>query len=108
MGVVFIGPTSASIKAMGDKIESKRVAVKAKVNLIPGFDGEIKDDEHAVKVANEIGRNKMCLDPLLCFNAFSFLCFNFILCSFNAVLKNCAAWSGVDIGNHDVIQTLTT
>lgn len=55
MGVVFIGPTSASIKAMGDKIESKRVAVKAKVNMIPGFDGEIKDDEHAVKVANEIG-----------------------------------------------------
>lgn len=63
MGVVFVGPTSASIKAMGDKIESKRVAMKAKVNLIPGFDGEIKDDEHAVKVANEIGKNKMCLEP---------------------------------------------
>jgi len=55
IGVVFIGPTSASIKAMGDKIESKRVAAKAKVNMIPGYDGEIKDDDHAVKIANEIG-----------------------------------------------------
>jgi len=31
------------------------VAAKAKVNMIPGFDGEIKDDDHAVKIANEIG-----------------------------------------------------
>lgn len=57
MGVVFIGPTSASIKAMGDKIESKRVAMQAKVNMIPGFDGEVKDDDEAVKVANDIGTN---------------------------------------------------
>lgn len=55
MGVVFIGPTSDSIKAMGDKIESKRVASKAGVNMIPGYDGEVKDDVHAVKIANEIG-----------------------------------------------------
>lgn len=55
MGVVFIGPTSASIKAMGDKIESKRVAMQAKVNMIPGFDGEVKDEDEAVKVANDIG-----------------------------------------------------
>lgn len=55
MGVVFIGPTSASIKAMGDKIESKRVAMRAKVNMIPGFDGEVKDEDEAVKVANDIG-----------------------------------------------------
>lgn len=39
---------------MGDKIESKRIAAEAKVNLIPGFDGEV-DAEQAVKVANEIG-----------------------------------------------------
>ena len=55
IGVVFIGPTSKSIKAMGDKIESKRVAMKAKVNMIPGYDGEVKDDNDAVRVANEIG-----------------------------------------------------
>ncbi|ESO05820.1 hypothetical protein HELRODRAFT_188188 [Helobdella robusta] len=54
-GSMFIGPTSFSIKAMGDKIESKRFALKAKVNMIPGFDGEVKDEDHAVKVANDIG-----------------------------------------------------
>lgn len=52
---MFIGPTSKSIKAMGDKIESKRVAMNAKVNMIPGYDGEVKDDNDAVRVANEIG-----------------------------------------------------
>lgn len=55
IGVVFIGPTSKSIKAMGDKIESKRVAMAAKVNMIPGYDGEVNDDNEAVKVANDIG-----------------------------------------------------
>lgn len=54
-GSVFIGPTSFSIKAMGDKIESKRYAMKAKVNMIPGYDGEVKDEDEAVKVANDIG-----------------------------------------------------
>lgn len=55
IGAVFIGPTSKSIKAMGDKIESKRVASKAKVNMIPGYDGEVQDENEAVKVANDIG-----------------------------------------------------
>lgn len=40
---------------MGDKIESKRVATNAKVNMIPGFDGEVKDEDMAVKVSNDIG-----------------------------------------------------
>ncbi|MEO7337720.1 MAG: biotin carboxylase N-terminal domain-containing protein, partial [Caldimonas sp.] len=35
-GIVFIGPKHASIAAMGDKIESKKLAAKAKVNTIPG------------------------------------------------------------------------
>lgn len=64
MGVVFIGPTSASIKAMGDKIESKRVAMRAKVNMIPGFDGEVKDEDEAVKVANDIGTD-VCISKSL-------------------------------------------
>ena len=54
-GVVFIGPSSYSIKCMGDKLESKRIAMDAKINLVPGFDGEIEDENHAVKVANDIG-----------------------------------------------------
>lgn len=54
-GAVFIGPNSKAILAMGDKIHSKRIATEAKVNMIPGYDGEIKDEEECVKVANQIG-----------------------------------------------------
>jgi propionyl-CoA carboxylase alpha chain len=55
MGVAFVGPNSESIKAMGDKIESKRIAKKAGVNMIPGFDGVVKDAEHCVTLAKDIG-----------------------------------------------------
>lgn len=40
--VTFIGPDTHAIQAMGDKIESKLLAKKAKVNTIPGFDGVVK------------------------------------------------------------------
>ena len=53
--MVFIGPSSSSIQAMGDKIESKRIATKAGVNMIPGYDGVLKDADEAVEKANEIG-----------------------------------------------------
>lgn len=55
IGVAFCGPKEHAIFAMGDKLESKVTARKAKVNIIPGFDGVIKDAEHAVKISNEIG-----------------------------------------------------
>jgi propionyl-CoA carboxylase alpha chain len=55
VGVTFIGPNVKAIAAMGDKIESKKLALAAKVNTGPGFIGEIKDDSHARKIANEIG-----------------------------------------------------
>ena len=54
-GVVFIGPNPGAIAAMGDKIESKKAAAKAKVSTVPGHLGVIKDDKHAVKIADEIG-----------------------------------------------------
>ena len=54
-GVSFIGPSSGPIKSMGDKIESKRIATAAKVNMIPGYDGEVDDEDQAVKIANDIG-----------------------------------------------------
>ncbi|XP_074243579.1 propionyl-CoA carboxylase alpha chain, mitochondrial isoform X3 [Saimiri boliviensis] len=53
--VIFIGPDTHAIQAMGDKIESKLLAKKAKVNTIPGFDGVVKDAEEAVRIAREIG-----------------------------------------------------
>jgi len=54
-GVTFIGPTERAIHAMGDKIQSKILAKEAKVNTIPGFNGEITNEEHCIKVCHEIG-----------------------------------------------------
>jgi propionyl-CoA carboxylase alpha chain len=54
-GVVFIGPNPDAIAAMGDKIESKKAAAKAKVSTVPGYLGVIEDDKHAVRIADEIG-----------------------------------------------------
>src|SRR6187455_1562498 len=54
-GIAFIGPPPAAIAAMGDKIESKKLALAAGVNVVPGFVGEIADTGHAVKIAGEIG-----------------------------------------------------
>ncbi len=53
--ITFIGPPAGAITAMGDKITSKQIAAKAGVNTIPGHDGIIKDSDHAVVVAQEIG-----------------------------------------------------
>ena len=54
-GIVFIGPNAKAIAAMGDKIESKKAAAKAKVSTVPGHLGEIGDARQAVKIAAEIG-----------------------------------------------------
>jgi propionyl-CoA carboxylase alpha chain len=53
--IAFIGPPVNAIAAMGDKIESKKLAKEAGVNVVPGFVGEIEDTEHAVRISNEIG-----------------------------------------------------
>ena len=54
-GIAFIGPNPHAIAAMGDKIESKKAAAKAKVSTVPGHLGVIADEKHAVKIADEIG-----------------------------------------------------
>ena len=53
--IAFIGPPVNAIAAMGDKIESKKLALKAGVNVVPGFVGEINDTDHAVRISAEIG-----------------------------------------------------
>ncbi len=53
--IVFIGPNTRAIEAMGDKITSKKLADEAGVNTIPGHPDAIKDAEQAVEVANRIG-----------------------------------------------------
>jgi propionyl-CoA carboxylase alpha chain len=54
-GIVFIGPKFASIAAMGDKIASKKLALEAKVNTIPGFNEAIDSPDLAVQIAKDIG-----------------------------------------------------
>ena len=54
-GIVFIGPNSKAIEAMGDKIESKKFANAAKVSTVPGFLGVIESADEAVKISDEIG-----------------------------------------------------
>ncbi len=54
-GVAFIGPPASAIRAMGDKITSKKLAAEAGVSTVPGYMGLIDDAAHAVKIAGEIG-----------------------------------------------------
>ncbi len=54
-GIAFVGPPPNAIAAMGDKIESKKLARAAGVNVVPGYLGEIADTEEAVRIAAEIG-----------------------------------------------------
>jgi propionyl-CoA carboxylase alpha chain len=54
-GLVFIGPKHQSIAAMGDKIASKKLALEAKVNTIPGWNAAIESAERAVEIARDIG-----------------------------------------------------
>ena len=53
--IVFIGPNPHAIEAMGDKIESKKFAVKAGISVVPGHVGEIDDTAHAIRISEEIG-----------------------------------------------------
>jgi propionyl-CoA carboxylase alpha chain len=53
--IIFVGPPPKAIAAMGDKIESKKLALAAGVNVVPGHVGEIADTDHAVRIASEIG-----------------------------------------------------
>jgi len=54
-GITFIGPNERAIKAMGDKIESKKLAEKAGVNVVPGYTKALKNYAEASKVAKTIG-----------------------------------------------------
>jgi len=54
-GVAFVGPPVGAIKAMGDKITSKKIAQEANVSTVPGHMGLIEDADEAVKISTEIG-----------------------------------------------------
>ena len=52
--IKFIGPNIEAIRIMGDKIQSKNLAIKAKVNTIPGYNDVIKNHNHSL----DIGKNR--------------------------------------------------
>ena len=54
-GIVFIGPSAGPMNAMGDKINSKKIAKDAGCFVIPGFQGEVPDEDAAVRLAAEVG-----------------------------------------------------
>ena len=54
-GIAFVGPPVGAIEAMGDKIESKRLARLAKVSTVPGALDAVADPDEALKIARDIG-----------------------------------------------------
>jgi propionyl-CoA carboxylase alpha chain len=55
MGVAWLGPSPSAVKDMGDKLTSKILAENAGVHIIPGYDGPLRDVQHALEVSNDIG-----------------------------------------------------
>jgi acetyl-CoA carboxylase biotin carboxylase subunit len=53
--IEFIGPSPEAMAAVGDKVQCKRLAKKAKVPVVPGSEGEVDDEKQALRIAREIG-----------------------------------------------------
>lgn len=53
--IVFIGPDAESIESMGNKSKAKEIMKSASVPVVPGSDGAVKDEEEALRVAEDIG-----------------------------------------------------
>ena len=54
-GIIFIGPPVEAMRSLGDKVEARKLAKKAKVPVVPGSEGVIQDDKEAMTLANQIG-----------------------------------------------------
>jgi acetyl-CoA carboxylase biotin carboxylase subunit len=53
--ITFIGPSADHINVMGDKIEAKKTAKRLGIPVVPGSDGEVRENEDAMRIASEIG-----------------------------------------------------
>ena len=53
--IKFIGPDYTAIELMGNKVKAREIMKEAGVPVVPGFEGTIKDEEHALSIAKEIG-----------------------------------------------------
>jgi acetyl-CoA carboxylase, biotin carboxylase subunit len=54
-GIAFVGPPVEAMRLLGDKVEARKLAQRAKVPVVPGSDGVIQDEKEAMKLANKIG-----------------------------------------------------
>ncbi|HTG82726.1 MAG TPA: acetyl-CoA carboxylase biotin carboxylase subunit [Geobacteraceae bacterium] len=54
-GITFIGPSSESMRIMGDKISARQAVIKEQVPILPGTKEGVKDVNEAVKIAKKIG-----------------------------------------------------
>jgi acetyl-CoA carboxylase biotin carboxylase subunit len=54
-GITFIGPTAEHIRLMGDKITAKKTAEALGIPVVPGSEGEVRDEQEALKIAAGIG-----------------------------------------------------
>lgn len=54
-GITFIGPPVEAMRLLGDKVEARKLARRAKVPVVPGSEGVIEDEKEALRLANEIG-----------------------------------------------------
>ena len=54
-GLIFIGPSSAALEKLGNKLQARQSMKDSGVRVIPGSDGALNDEEEAVTVAEEIG-----------------------------------------------------
>src|SRR5476651_1326451 len=51
----FIGPPEAAMARLGNKNEARKLAKKAKVPVVPGSEGLVKDEGEALSIAHEMG-----------------------------------------------------
>jgi len=54
-GIIFIGPPVEAMRLLGDKVEARKLARKAKVPIVPGSEGVVPNEAEALKLAGQIG-----------------------------------------------------
>jgi len=54
-GIKFIGPPVEAMRLLGDKVQARNLALKAKVRVPPGSEAAITNEADALKLANKIG-----------------------------------------------------
>jgi len=54
-GIIFIGPPVEAMQLLGDKVQARKLARKARVPVVPGSDGAIEEESEALKLADKMG-----------------------------------------------------